>query len=161
VSVLSRPGERTALLDALERAFRTDTIRTVMFQQAIASRAGMNLTDLSCLNLLGNEGPLTPGQLADHLGITRGGAITALIDRLETQGHVRRRRDVTDRRRVIVELAEDVALPVIEPLLAGFMQAWTDHLDRYTDQQLELIFDFTTRSNNIVADAIKDLHPER
>ncbi|MEU1960171.1 MarR family transcriptional regulator [Nocardia sp. NPDC019304] len=72
--------------------------------------------DLSALNLIGMSGPLTPGQLADRLGVGRGGAVTTVVDRLEQAGYVRRRRDVEDRRRVRVELVAVRAEVAVAPL---------------------------------------------
>ncbi|HEY5854531.1 MAG TPA: MarR family transcriptional regulator [Aldersonia sp.] len=59
--------------------------------------------------MLSLDGSQTPGRLAERIGITRGGAVTAMIDRLERAGFVRRRRDTGDRRRVLVELDSAVA----------------------------------------------------
>ena len=44
----------------------------------------------------------TAGWLAEALGLTSG-AVTAVVDRLERAGHIRRARDQDDRRRVILE----------------------------------------------------------
>ncbi|MEU1974593.1 MarR family transcriptional regulator [Nocardia sp. NPDC019309] len=68
------------------------------------------------MNLIGMSGPLTPGQLADRLGVGRGGAVTTVVDRLEQAGYVRRRRDVEDRRRVRVELVAVRAEVAVAPL---------------------------------------------
>ena len=49
-------------------------------------------------------GELTPGQLADRLALTSG-AVTAVIDRLERLGWVKREPHPTDRRSIIVRRA--------------------------------------------------------
>ena len=74
----------------------------VLFQDAVAKSVGLNSTDLQCANLLLLRGPATPGELAEWSGLTAGGAITSVIDRLERAGLVRRSRDTVDRRRVVV-----------------------------------------------------------
>ena len=63
-----------------------------MFHQAIADRLGLNVTDHKCIDLLLMKGPLTAGELAGMTGLTTG-AITAVIDRLEKAGFVRREDD--------------------------------------------------------------------
>ena len=43
----------------------------ILFHQAVAERAGLTATDWKCLDLLDRMGPLTAGQLADEVGLTR------------------------------------------------------------------------------------------
>ncbi len=74
----------------------------VLFQDAVARTGGLNSTDLQTVGLLMSQGPATPGELAERTGLSAGGAITAVIDRLEKAGYVSRQRDQADRRRVIV-----------------------------------------------------------
>lgn len=52
---------------------------------------------------LGNDGPLTMGELAQRLGVTEKG-VTGLADRLEESGYCRRERDTEDRRVVRLRL---------------------------------------------------------
>src|SRR3954470_6827245 len=75
---------------------------TILFHQAIADRLGMNVTDHKCAGILARSGPITAGELARLTGLTTG-AITGVVDRLEQAGFVRRARDSSDRRRVIIE----------------------------------------------------------
>jgi DNA-binding MarR family transcriptional regulator len=56
--------------------------RAVVFQDAVAKSVGLNSTDLQCANLLLLHGSATPGELAERSGLTAGGAVTAVIDRL-------------------------------------------------------------------------------
>jgi DNA-binding MarR family transcriptional regulator len=57
-------------------------------------------------HVLALAGPLTAGELAQRTGLTTG-ATTRMIDRLESEGFVRRVPDQADRRRVIVETLPD------------------------------------------------------
>lgn len=52
--------------------------------------------------------PIGPTALATGLGIT-GASVTALVDRLEVVGHLRRERDPQDRRRVVLRAGEDAS----------------------------------------------------
>ncbi|MGY2039984.1 MarR family transcriptional regulator [Nocardia gipuzkoensis] len=110
------PSTREETLGALREELRRQATQTVVFHSAVAARLGITVTDLSALNLLSMQGPLTPGQLADQLGVTRGGAITTVVDRLERAGYVRRSRDSEDRRRVRVELVAVRAEVAVAPL---------------------------------------------
>jgi len=60
---------------------------------------------LSYLRHLAAAGPLTVGEQADHLGISRATA-TEVVNRLESKGLVERMRDERDQRRVFVWLTE-------------------------------------------------------
>jgi DNA-binding MarR family transcriptional regulator len=73
------------------------------FDEAACQKLGINRTDLRCLNIVDNQGPMTAGHLAEQSGLTTA-AVTAVLDRLERAGYARRVRDQEDRRQVIVEL---------------------------------------------------------
>ncbi|MBO3749606.1 MarR family transcriptional regulator [Streptosporangiaceae bacterium NEAU-GS5] len=80
---------------------------------------GTDLTPrmLSVLRHLQTAGPLTVGELAEHLGLSRAAA-TELVDRIEERGMVARIRDERDRRRVFVWTTEEgraaVSIRVLE-----------------------------------------------
>ncbi len=59
--------------------------------------------ELRCLNAL-EFGPLTPSEIGDRTGLTSG-AVTALIDRLESKGYVFRQKSDQDRRSVQVSIS--------------------------------------------------------
>lgn len=86
------------------------------------AQAGMHRTDLQALaHLMAAErgtDPLTPTALAERLSLSRP-ATSALLDRLESVGHVQREPDPADRRRTIVRstpLAAQTARGVFGPL---------------------------------------------
>ncbi|GEM30978.1 putative HTH-type transcriptional regulator YcgE [Nocardia neocaledoniensis NBRC 108232] len=158
MSRMASGKSRSETLNSLQLALRVQATRTVLFHSAVAQRAGITVTDLSCLNLLSMEGPLTPGELARHVGITRGGAVTAMIDRLERSGYVARRRDPDDRRRVLVEITAKAAQQV-SPLFAGLGRAMQDQLAGRDAEALAVILDFVTTSTDALAhatDALRD-----
>jgi DNA-binding MarR family transcriptional regulator len=109
-----------------------------LFDSTVMERAGMNRTDWRCLDILGTRGPMTAGQLAEAVRLTTG-AVTGLLDRLESAGLVRRVRDTKDRRKVIVEVTDEVTrvgAPVYGPLVADAAEAHavfdTDELETIT-----------------------------
>ncbi|MBX6385926.1 MAG: MarR family transcriptional regulator [Microbispora sp.] len=141
---VSRRGELMArLLDALRRTGAW----SVSMSQAAAERIGVNTTDLHCLNLL-SDGPMTAGELARRAGITTA-SVTGVIDRLEAAGYVRRERDDSDRRKVMVKLQMRRAAQDVAPVFRPFVQAWRAALDDYTDEQLELIATFLSRTEEV------------
>lgn len=69
-------------------------------EAALARRLGIGPTDLAAMtHLTFAAEPMGPRELSGRLGITPG-ATTELVDRLERAGHLERRRDTVDRRRV-------------------------------------------------------------
>lgn len=74
-----------------------------------AQRHGLHPTDLQALIAVmlaeKNGDPLTPGRLGEALGLSSG-ASTAVIDRLEKAGHLRRTRESSDRRIVHLRYGE-------------------------------------------------------
>jgi DNA-binding MarR family transcriptional regulator len=109
------------------------------FEDAAAAYFGVNRTAMRCMEVLDRLGQLTPGEIAVQTGLTSG-AVTAMLDRLEREGLVRRSPDPSDRRRVLVQMtdkARQLAVDVYGPL-AGEM----DRFEDYTDDELRLIEGF-------------------
>lgn len=73
---------------------------------------GLGFSDFVLLEALLHAGPLTPSQLADKVGLTRG-SITAAVDRLRARGLVERVPREDDARSSLVRLT-DAGIPVIE-----------------------------------------------
>src|SRR5687768_15782004 len=118
----ARPSRaREDLLRELGTILRQVSAQSVLISDTVAKQVGLNSTDLECLDLLTLAGPTTAGQLAAHTGLTTG-AMTAVIDRLEHAGYVRRSRDPEDRRRVLVE-ALPRSVGRIQPLYQPFTTA--------------------------------------
>jgi DNA-binding MarR family transcriptional regulator len=142
---LSTP-ERERAVAELREAMQRSTLYTVLLHHTTASKAGLNVTDAQCLNALSLDGPQTPGRLARMMGITTGGAITAVIDRLEKAGFVKRSRDPDDRRRVIVELVPENAdrfARYFDPIAEEF----AEHLSGYSDAELHALSAYMRHSN--------------
>jgi DNA-binding MarR family transcriptional regulator len=100
--------------DAAEVAQVVELLRALNVENdrmadVFAGRHGLHRTDLDALvHVMDAERagePLSPGQLAQRLGLSAP-ATTALVDRLERSGHVRRRRDEADRRRLVLEMED-------------------------------------------------------
>jgi DNA-binding MarR family transcriptional regulator len=117
--------------------------KTSVFQDAMAERLGLGITDLKCLDLLNRAlMPLTPVNLAELTGLTSG-AITGVADRLEVAGFVERIRSQTDRRRwelrLLANRQKEVAA-LLEPL----GEAVTDLCRGLSDDEIKTVSDFVT-----------------
>jgi DNA-binding MarR family transcriptional regulator len=118
--------------------------------EVVARRLGMNRTDHQCIDILDQAGGLlTAGELARATGLTTG-AVTAVVDRLERAGFVRRARDDEDRRRVLVELTPKARQ--VGELYAPLIEATTREFGRYSVEELTAILDFVQRVRRLFAD---------
>ncbi len=143
---------RPELVAALGRQSQIQVLRTVTNMQLIASRAGINVTDMQCLGLLTLEGSMTPSQIAQTMGISKGGAVTAMIDRLERGGYLRRARDPHDRRKVLVELVVGgTPFQSLAELFRPVEAAFTGVLEGYTEKEIELLIGYLQRNNDSFA----------
>ncbi|MDN5918416.1 MAG: MarR family transcriptional regulator [Pseudonocardia sp.] len=122
--------------------------------QAFAGRNGLHLTDLHGLLAVtraGNAGePLTPGALGSRLGLTTG-ATTALVDRLERAGHVRRSRESADRRRITLRHS-DTAAAVGAAFFGPLGTRMGEVLDGFSEDELDAAARFLTAMTALVAD---------
>jgi DNA-binding MarR family transcriptional regulator len=146
---------RKELIAALHVALRDTSGLGVLFSHAMAERAGINSTDLECLDVILLRGPLTAGALAEATGLTTG-AITGVIDRLERSGYARRERDAEDRRKVMVR-----ALPAVEeklaPLSRPMERTTAAVLQSYGDDELALLLGFLRRAHEAALTAMAEL----
>lgn len=135
--------------DELRAEIGASTVRfiasVVLHNQAVAQQLGLGGSDSQFLSLLGMHGPLTPGRLAELTGLTTG-TVTGVIDRLERGGYVRRERDATDRRKVLV-----TQVPEAMAAIAEHYREHGEHLDavlrRRNAAQLRVIAEFLAEVN--------------
>ncbi|MCD1163838.1 MarR family winged helix-turn-helix transcriptional regulator [Peribacillus frigoritolerans] len=91
----------SALLESLTHRLQRYGMRSVLFQQNMAQKIGVSHTDLKSAEILNETGPITAGELSKITGLSTG-SVTALINRLEKSGYVKRERDQLDGRKVMI-----------------------------------------------------------
>lgn len=110
-------------------------------RHALAARLDIGLTDAAAMDhLLSATEPLGPVELGHRLGI-RSASATALVDRLEQAGHVRREPHPTDRRRQTLhptDTAAAAAAAALRPMLVDLERA----AGRLTPEQAETVTAF-------------------
>src|ERR1035438_5924000 len=126
--------ERKRSIEELARALRSLVSASDAFDEALGKVLGLNPTDVRCVDLLDKHGKMTAGALADLAGLSTG-AVTFLLDRLESAGFVSRVRDIDDRRRVLVELVP-MAKRRISELHTGLFEAWRVSAERLSASDL-------------------------
>ena len=139
------PDVRAELVRLLQRY----VVEAVRLGRVFAEKHHMHPTDWAAL-LAVIQGdrvgrPLTPGELGQCLGISSG-ATTAVLDRLERAGHVRRVRDDRDRRRMTVHRAESAAAllhtfsepldAAMDAIVVGYSGGELDVVQRFLDDAI-------------------------
>ncbi len=131
---------KNELAEELLRTAREEDAANDAFDEVAAEKLGVNRTDLRCLNILGTQGPITAGRLAELSGLTTA-AVTAVLDRLENHGYARRVRVEQDRRQVIVELTP-VVLKRAEQIWGPLGNEARDAMRRMSIDELKLVTSF-------------------
>ncbi|MFC4150302.1 MarR family winged helix-turn-helix transcriptional regulator [Micromonospora mangrovi] len=160
-----RDDRRGQIIADIANDLRRYSVDAQHVGHAFAGLHGLNATDLHALiavmdaELAGD--PITPGRLGEQLNLSSG-SVTALIDRLERGGHIRRDRDTADRRKVFLHYADRgaaLAMEFFRPLGAR-----TDRvMDRFSDEELEVVHRFMAEISASVRehrDAVRAARPE-
>lgn len=112
--------------DELINLLRTFNLEADRFVEVFTRAHGLHRTDLNAVAYIWRaaeeDKPLTPGELARTLRLSPA-ATTALLDRLSRAGHVERRHDTADRRRVHL-----VMLPSARALALAFFMPLGRHM---------------------------------
>lgn len=148
-------AERDQRLQALEIIIRQASGLGVVFSGVVADRLGISSKDLECLDMIVLKGRVTAGELAAATGLTTG-AITGLIDRLETAALARRERDEQDRRKVFVRALPRVETDVM-PLYASLQARMQKLMVELSDQEIERLLGFFSASRDVLLSEIEAL----
>ncbi len=128
--------------------------RVMLFHSAVAAQLGLNATDVNCLRLLEDEA-MSAGELSDRIGLT-GAATTALIDRLEKTGFVRRERSKEDRRRLTIH-ADRGKLREVDALYGSQGDRMARLLAKYSGEEFAVIMDFLEQTSTALDAEIQAL----
>jgi DNA-binding MarR family transcriptional regulator len=130
----------------LVHLLRAVTVELDLRGAEFAAKSGLHPTDLRALiHLLDADRAgtdVTPGRLGAALRLNSAGT-TALLDRLERLGLVRRRRDENDRRRVVLTVeqkAVELGRSFFGPLIANLVEATED----FTPGELDIVHRYLT-----------------
>jgi DNA-binding MarR family transcriptional regulator len=123
---------------------RENGISYTLFRNAIGKKLGLNTTDFEGLDLIFYRGAATPSELSKYTGLSSG-STTAMIDRLEKSGLVKRENNPDDRRGTLVLIDKEAALKV-RPLFTSARVAQNKLLDGYSTKELEILSDYFKKS---------------
>ena len=120
--------------------------------QRFAELHGLNRTDVRALVAIMDAArggkSLTAGRLGDAVDL-RSASVTALVDRLEKVGHVRRVRDPEDRRRVALEMS-DSAMAAGAEHFGGLAKDLGAAMEDYSDEELAVVRRFLLDMTDVI-----------
>lgn len=122
--------------------------------QQLARRIGLRPLDYAAIShILVTTQAIGPYELSTRLGISAGSA-SELVDRLERAGHVDRRRDATDRRRVGLHPTEHAVgqvqgelspvITALDELEGDFTAAERTAIVRYLRAAAQILWDYAS-----------------
>lgn len=126
---------------------RVVTHSSLLFQNAIAVKMDLSITEAVCIEFLVETGASTAGDLAKVTGLTTG-AITNVIDRLERAGLVKRDKDPNDRRKVMVILLPEKHKRILKTY-ESILTELTELFSSYSKKEMKLLFAYTSALNGI------------
>jgi len=134
-----------------------------LYIAAAGREQAMHRTDLAGLSVVMDQedagDPVTPGRLSTALQLSAP-ATSAMLDRLERLGHVRRTPHAHDRRSVVVEMTER-AREVGGAMFGRLGQAYAPLFAEYDEAQLELVAEFLSRAAQATSAARQAIHRDR
>jgi DNA-binding MarR family transcriptional regulator len=139
----------------LLRALRRFGLEDDRFDAVVARRFGVAPAEFKAMDHILASGALTAGQLGDRLALSSG-AVTALIDRLERLGWVKRVPHPTDRRSVIVSKASSEA-SAGELIYAEFARSLARAAEGLTPEERAASVRFLETAADIAAELAREL----
>ncbi|WP_448625964.1 MarR family winged helix-turn-helix transcriptional regulator [Geodermatophilus sp. URMC 64] len=126
--------------------------------QRFADLHGLNRTDVRALVAIMDAAragrPMTAGGLGAAVELSSA-SVTALVDRLERVGHVRRVRDEADRRRVVLEMSP-TAMAAGAEFFGGLQRDLVGAMAGYSDEELAVVRRFLTEMTDVIVRHRKD-----
>jgi DNA-binding MarR family transcriptional regulator len=153
-SVPAQPDRDVVMKDLID-ALRVFTVESDVFVDVFARAHGLGRSDLNAIMWIStgttSGRSVTIGELAQRLGLSPA-ATTALVDRLESAGHVSRQRDPANRRRVTIRI-HDQALQVATTFFAPLGRLMHRAARGYSERDLAVAADIVSQLTTAVSAA--------
>ena len=108
-------AQNSKINEEVQRAFQRLNAMLLTMSAKVAEDTGFTLTEILVCEHLRLDGPLTPKEVGERVGLSSG-AVTRLLDRLEERGFTNRAPHPSDRRKVLMHYVEQEAQRVERPL---------------------------------------------
>lgn len=146
--------KRKEATEKLISSIHKETRAGALFVHAISEITGIHSTDIRCLEFLSEVHSATAGELGKATGLTTG-AVTAMIDRLENGGFIKREADKQDRRKTIIRL---LGIPnKLKSIREMFSKQIPNILSEYSVAELLLIANWNIKMATIFHEKVKEL----
>ncbi|WP_346621136.1 MarR family transcriptional regulator [Blastococcus montanus] len=130
--------------------------------QRFADRHRLGRTDVRALVAVMDAArrgeALTAGRLGTAVELSSA-SVTALVDRLERVGHLRRVRDTADRRRVTLEMSPEAMAAGVE-FFGGLQRDLLAAMEGYSDDELAVVHRFLTGMTGAIEQYARANPPE-
>ncbi|OCA80197.1 transcriptional regulator [Chryseobacterium contaminans] len=147
--------------DDLVLRFRTASRKysdtSVLMHEAIARKAGLTGTDHKYLGLILQHEKLTAGEVSKLTGLTKG-AVTGLLDRLESKGLVHRKLTKDDRRKVIIIPDLTNSMKLLQPLFQELQEKTAPVINSFSEEEISVIERYFQMATNVMKDFTEDLN---
>lgn len=129
---------------------------SIQMHETIARKAGFSGTDHKYLGFFLQRGKLTAGELAELTGLTTG-SVTALIDRFEKKGLVKRQPDSVDRRKVFIVPESEKIIGLLKPLYQVFQDETEKLIASFSNNEKEAIESYLTKALQLANQTMEKL----
>jgi DNA-binding MarR family transcriptional regulator len=135
------------IIDTLQSLIQYASLETALFQEKVASKAGLSVNDMRALALIMKQVGISATELSKKLTITNG-AVTGVVGRLGSKQLIYRQASNDDGRKIMI-------FPNYERIMAGASdyqrigQAHEALLASYSVEELEVILDYTKRTYDL------------
>ena len=150
---------KAELIEAIGEEFRINQNRTQLFDDVAGEVLGLNPTDMRAMDIIQRLGRPTAGAVAAEAGLSSGG-LTAVLDRLEGAGYIRRIRDGDDRRRVSVELTPEAERRVWR-IWGPLKESWDRQAEGFSVAELRFLLGFLRSGNELLSGQVERIRAER
>ncbi len=145
-------GDADAVRQELALLLRRLTVELDAVGERFAGLHGLGRTDVRALVAVMDAArrgdSLTAGSLGAAVDLSSA-SVTALLDRLERAGHLRRVRDADDRRRVVLEMSE-ATMAAGASFFGGLQRDLVAAMSSYSDDELDVVRRFLTEMTDVV-----------
>lgn len=133
-------------------ALRKITNAIEIYSSKMKDTTGLNTSLLSCLLVLNTTGPISLTQLSKNVSLSPS-MITSIVDQLEGNELVLRKRNATDRRVILIELT-DKGKDIVRNAPPSFQEQIMSALKTLPDEEKQSLFDHLKKLLSLIVSEV-------